>query len=337
MYSRDVLNKMIFLSKITKKMSNQFYDFISQYIDNAREQLIQIIKPNGMLPGIGDSESYSGRDVLKYACSNVEKYKSIFCYENVDEYLMKNDIVFDKGGYAIFRSSWNDKADEATWMLFNAATFSSTHKHGDDLEVLLYHKGDLFVEGGKRDYNYLDEKTAWSYSSFAHNVLVVNDKPFPVKIGSNGFQSIYPEALDTKIVDYDIEDEVKSVCGYQKRYEGIEQYRTLEYDKENNIIRIIDDIKANMIYNGSLLWHIDPEVVVVLEKNDIKFFRNDENIAIAHIESDSAYDIEMIQGEGEYPYYTYTFANGEQRNGGLLKINFVGDEITKIVLNIELK
>lgn len=70
------------------------------------------------------------------------------------------------------RSSWEDDSDEATWMLFCASTFSSTHKHGDDLNFLLYHKGDLFVEAGKRDYNYNDPKTAWAYSAYAHNVLM---------------------------------------------------------------------------------------------------------------------------------------------------------------------
>ena len=336
-YARDTLIDMIILQELTCDISPDFSEKMKSKIVNAQEFLIQLIKPSKGWPSIGDS-SIKLPD-CDFALGNNLKYQYIKTDKKSGE-KPQDDIVFQDGGYGIFRSSWEDLPEEATWMLFMAATFSSTHKHGDDLSFLLYHKGDLFVEGGKRDYNYLEEETKWTYSSYAHNVLLVNGEGYPVKYGANGFQSIYPEALETHIVDFDLSGNTKSVTGVQKRYENIEQRRTMEYDKENEVVLIKDDLEATESFEGTLLFHVAEGVKVEEAEKGWKLYRNDELVAVVEVESTKDIELKSVVGEeGEYPYCTWIF-NGysEPKYGSLLIVNFNGEAGENLIkTNITLK
>lgn len=320
-YGRDVLMDTIFLQKITEKVSPDFSTFAEGIVDGTLSYLTHIIKPDSMWPPIGDSTSEDGRSAVAGIVSSAGK-------NDLQNKLVpgENDFVFKEGGYGIFRSSWDDPAEEATWMMLSAATFSSTHKHGDDLQVLLYHKGDLITEAGRRNYTYLEEKTAWAYSGYAHNVLIVDDEAYPVKVGKNGFQSVYSEAFDTHIVDYSIEDTKSSVTGYEHRFEGIEQTRTLEYDRISNTVTVTDALNADRNYKGTLLWHVAAGVEVQQNKDTYEFYRDAELVATLDVQA-VEYTVELIDGEGEYPYTTWLFDGKEDPVWGkLIKINFRGKQ-----------
>ena len=325
-YANDVLNDMIFYRNITRNTSEDFVLYIEKYINGCKEYLIQILKPDGNWPSLGDSSEENGVEALRQNILLDEKYQYILT-GGKDGCKPASNVVFKEGGSAVFRSSWDATAKDATWMYFNAATFSSTHKHGDDLEVLLYHRGDLFVEAGKRNYNYLDEMTAWAYSGYAHNVLLVDGEAFPVKTGENGFQSIYPDALDTGIVDYNLDDNNPSVTGYQHRFDGVEQTRTLSYNRNENVVEIVDVMDGTTSYKGTLLWHVAQNVEVRELKNGWNFYRDGELVASMEISSDSNISFRTITGEGEYPYMTWIFNGKEEpQNGTLLCIDYEGEE-----------
>ena len=334
-YAGDVLADTIFLKKLVEDISPEFSNHISHYIDGAQKYLIQILEPDGTWPSLGDSSKENGMTQIEYIMDNNEEYLYLVSGGNEGTIPVKG-MVFEEGGYAVFRSSWEDMADEATWMLFNASTFSSTHKHGDDLEVLLYHKGELLVEAGRRDYNYTDIKTAWSYSGYGHNVLLVNGEAYPVEIGSSGFQAIHSDALKTGITDYSLEPDIYTVTGYECRFEDVEQTRTLTYDMAEDIVYIEDVMEANKAYDGTLLWHIAEGVTVKETVNGWDLYRDSNMVATIVITGNTDIELETIIGEGEYPYYTWIFnGKADPVYGSLLKINFSGidgkNEITTTV------
>lgn len=223
------------------------------------------------------------------------------------------------GGYSVFRSSWEDGADEATWIMFAASTFSSTHKHGDDLEVLLYHKGDLFVEGGNRNYNYSDKMTAWVYSGYAHNVLLVNGEAYPVRVGANGFQSVYPEALETGIIGYDIEGDILSVTGRERRFSNVEQIRTLTYDRSGAEVVILDDLNALEEFEGTLLYHIAEGVNVEEKCDGWSLYRNGSLAAVISVTCDVGVELCTVrEKDAAYPYCTWIFEGQEEPSYGTL-------------------
>lgn len=325
-YARDTLISMNYLAELIKDISPDFVAHIDRYIQGAGEYLTQVIMPNGNWPSLGDSSETNGISALRTVLENNDEYNYI---SSGTGKMPVSNAVFDKGGYAIFRSSWEDSPDEATWLLFDAASHSSVHKHGDDLELLIYHKGDFLVEAGKRNYNYSDEQTAWAYSGYAHNVLLVNDEAYPVKISPNGYQSVYPEALKTGIIDYDISNEQNpSVTGYECRFENVEQTRTLTYSKADSMVTVNDTCTGTEEYDGALLWHIAEGIEVIESAKGWDCYKDNELIATIAIEADTEISLETFSGQnGEYPYMTWIFGGKEDPSyGSLLKVNFKGTD-----------
>ena len=339
-YARHILARMIFMQEITKDISPDFSNHIGQYVVGAQEYLLQIIKPDGTWPSIGDSPKRANIAIaLTDLLEGSEEHLWIIS-DGQSGVMPADRSVFAEGGYAVFRSSWKEKADEATWMMLVASTFSSTHKHGDDLEVLLYHKGDLFVEAGRRDYNYTEEMTAWAYSGYAHNVLLVDGEAYPVKVGENGFQSIYSEALETRITDYDIDGDIARVTGQEHRFDGVEQERTLAYDKGNDKVTISDVLEADKDFEGTLLYHVAEGVDVEETSDGWNLYRGEELVAVVSVTGNVDFEVDTVRGEnGEYPYQTWIFdGKKEPVYGSLLKINISGKlGNNKIDTSIDLK
>jgi len=250
-----------------------------------------------------------------------------------------DNVVFPQGGYAIMRSSWDDEEQNATWMMLLAATFSSTHKHSDDLSFLLYHKGDLFVEAGKRDYNYANEQTAWVYSGYAHNVLLINDEDFPIKVGNNGFRSIYPKALETRILDYNLDEDVKWVKACQKRYKNIVQERTLKYDKLNHLVCVEDEIISTEGCKGTLLYHIAEGVDMKEAENGWDLYRDNVMVASVVVKCEEKEITTITKTEGGDPYYTWIFGgDAVPKQGSLIKIDVpIQEGQNRIAMEIYLK
>lgn len=335
MYAAGIARDLIWLCDITDAVSLEFADKCEKLVGEIREYLIYLSKPDNVWPSIGDSAEILVKDTTDFIDKTGQFFKDKVQTENLSQ-----DIAYVDGGYGIMRSSWEDKPEDATWMMLLASTFSSTHKHGDDLSFLLYHKGDLFVEAGKRDYNYANPMTAWAYSPYAHNVLLVNGEGFPVKIGENGYQSIYPAALETGITAYDFSGDIKTVTGVQKRFENVEQYRTLAYDKQNAIVTVADRLEVKENIQATFIYHIAEGVKVEECENGWNLYRNGALVANIEVKSKNKITLSTVTDtEGEYPYYTWIFSGKtEPKNGSILLVdgNYeTGTNELELIINLK--
>ena len=332
-YHINISQKLLFFMGVYKGIDDEFCNNLTNLYSNTSEYITQITMPDGTVPSIGDSARYK---------ANIETYNNThYLYaatQGTQGEEPLNYYISQEGGYASMRSSWKDSPDIATYILFMAATHSSTHKHGDDLSFLLYHKGDLFVESGSRDYNYKDEMTKYAYSGFGHNVLIVNNEAFPVKYGKSGSHNIYPEALKTKITEFDIMGDIKYVEGEQHRFEGILQKRKITYDTLNNEVLIDEFLKGKEKTKGTLIYHIAKGIDVKEVSNGWLLSKNGEEIALVTVNSDtnSEFNLSTIKNsEGNSPYYTWIFdGQKDPQIGSLLKIDA---EVSEMDVDISLK
>ena len=286
-YGRDVALVAMYFARLVESYDPAASSRYEAHCRGAKRFLVLCTMPNGKWPSVGDSaEGMSG-------------------FEPETASVFKDDK--SGSGYAIFRSSWYDAPGAATWMLFQAATFGSAHKHSDDLSFILYHKGDLFVEAGNRNYNYRDPMTAYVYSGYAHNVLCVDDKDFPVKTGKNGFRSVPAAALKTRITGSVTEGPVVSVTGTQERFPGIVQSRTLSFDKIGRKVAIKDDIEADREFKASLLFHLAPGITIKAEGEEMLLWRGTAKVAALRFAGDLPMKSRIVTGEGEPPYRTWIF------------------------------
>ena len=305
-YVADVVSG---LQKILQENVPRFSKETGALMAKAVSFIVQCVQPDGILASVGDETK---RDLFTFP-------ESLFEGSPEAEYINSHGsngsrpadrAVYPEGGYAFFRSSWDDAPEEASWLMFLAASHSSTHKHGDDLSFLLYHKGELFVEAGSRDYNYDNAYTSWAYSGYAHNVLLVDRKAFPVNVGKSGWQTILPAALNTHITDYDISDpELCSVSGSCERFSDVLWQRSLEYNRADDIVVIRDELQAKkQNRTATLLFHIAEGVDVTETENGWLLSRDGTPVAEVEIRSSGkAPTLRTYTGEGKNPFSTWIF------------------------------
>lgn len=301
-YALLAVQDIIFVCDLIREAVPEVHDVLLQYKENAYSVLRHLMKPNGKMPPLGDSLEKDGKASLLRLFGKCDEHPA--------------DVVYEPAGYAIFRTH-----EEDGWLLLNCATFSSTHKHGDDLEVLLYHKGDLFVEGGQRDYNYKSKETAWTYSGYAHNVLLVDEQPYPVKISKNGKQNPYPEAMQTRITEYQLEESVSEATGICMRHKGLVQQRKVRLDKDKREAMIEDLIKSNKVCRGTLLWHIAPGVSIEEIQGGFAFSRKETRIAEAVFTASRAFKLTCLK-QRSFPFFSGSFNGTTMYSGALLRMDF---------------
>lgn len=295
-YAAEVTNMAETFAKLLEERLPPFSAMSMGYACRARDFLLHVALPDGSNPSIGDSSTRKQTQ-------------------------LKDSVVYPEGGYAIFRSSWFDGKDVATWVMLTAASHSNAHKHGDDLNVLVWHKGALIVEAGKRNYEYKDPLTDYAYSGYAHNVLCVDGHEFPVGKSRYGNRRILDDALKTRIVCFDITNEVKSVTGRQERFPGIVQDRSLRYNRQRGHVYVVDRLTSDRDFRATLIFHIAPDVKVV-PGTSISFCRQDAKVAAMSCSGTVACKCRVVNDDDEKSPYRRWIFNGcdKAQVGGLVLI-----------------
>lgn len=322
-YGYDIAQAVLFYSEIYKPIDKDFSNKCKKLYEGLGNYFAAITMPNKQVPGIGDSPEFvieekywENNDWYQYVATNGKKGK-----------MPDDNIIFPESGYSMMRSSWKDSANDATYLLFQAATYSSTHKHSDDLNFILYHDGPLFVEAGKRNYDYSNPETKYTYSNFGHNVMLVNKEGFPCFTSELGAQRIsssdLPTAKATKITGYDMESDVAWVEGKQYRFYNANQTRLISYDKtvENADAQIMvkDTVEAKEDISAEFLYHIAPGVKVEETENGWELYRDNTLVAIVEIFSNGKTQHSTITGKG-YGNYSTAIYNGEKAEYGSLLV-----------------
>ncbi|SDK61215.1 alginate lyase family protein, partial [Sediminibacillus albus] len=267
--------------------SNQ-YNYYNSLYHLMANYYIWLIKPDGTLPLIGDT--FSNVTPPTSLWKENQHYLYVLSQGKQGVKPGEHSVVFEDAGYAIFRDDW-EKGDHATYIHFTAAYHTDYHKHSDDLSVWIYANGhDIISEAGPNGYDYDLPLTQFGYSSYAHNTLIVNDKGLPRTDGK------YDK---THLVDYSLDDDISSVSGVNKRYEGVEHKRNLTYDRTLNEIRVKDSITSDDENNYKIIWNLAEGVTPRIEGNIIKLFIGEEEIGTLQINSNSEVTIEDIKGQKE--------------------------------------
>lgn len=279
-----ISNKILLLMKNELIDDNEFYEYIRNVYLKTCKFSKYIIKPNGELPCIGDTEPHINvRNIYKNLYED-KNYQYIINreYSNID---LDIDYVFDDAGYAIFRNKW---ADDAVYVLFSAGYHTYYHKHCDDLSFIVHHNGDIISEAGPFGYMYQDDMCKYGYSSFAHNTLIVNGLSLPRVDGK------YDKV---KISEYELGKNKSTVKGINQRYEGVNHERSLSFNKDNLVISVKDYITSENINDYTLLFHLAPNLLPKQYENNIDVYKNDKLICKMSFYSNKNIYVNCVYGE----------------------------------------
>ncbi|MBS4200633.1 heparinase II/III family protein [Bacillus sp. FJAT-49732] len=231
------------------KFHNKETTKLSDLIIKMEDYLAYLVKPDGKIPITGDSGpdgiTYLNEDIIsnpKLLYTRTKGRSGIQPYD---------DIVYTDAGIAIFRSNWSFN-DRQLYLKFIAGFHSRTHKHADDLSVLLsIGKTDFLVDSGKYNYQEKNPYRRYFRSTMAHNTVTVNRKSYEIEDEQVG---------KSKIISFSYNEEYSHVSGIHTLYPGVKIKRTILYLKQSEAVLIFDEITSLKLRTYSQIFNIGKDV-----------------------------------------------------------------------------
>ncbi|MET3196136.1 heparinase II/III family protein [Gottfriedia sp. OAE603] len=230
---------------------------LSQLVLKGQNAFSKIVLSDFRLPGLGDSDyasaqitnSYSKLDPeFEYVITKGEKGKQPPLVSNVSDSL------------AVIRDGWGN---DTSSIVFSASNFSVVHKHADDLSFLFSQNGqDIFIDSGKYNYNTREAVQKYLRTTFAHNVVTIDGKSYPISLDNVGKSKIsnVVENKDSVIM-----------TGEHTIYSGVTVYRTIIYLKDKKITCIQDEVLSDTQHTANQIFNIGQTISTkTIDSNTIR-------------------------------------------------------------------
>ncbi len=214
-------------------------------IEGMKRYLAYLVMPNGYFPRVGDTSNIAlsndyNHPFIQYSLSRGVKGTPP----------RGNSVVHPKAGVAILRDAWKsgEEFEKSTYVFFQAAFHSTTHKHADDLGFVLYSHGEeifigpgVYAYGGGKYRNYV-------LSTKAHNTLTVDGRNYPIKsenIGKAG------------LTDYLLNEAFDFVRGSHTLYKGVFLRRGIILIRPSTIV-LIDEAISDSSHSIQQIFNLAP-------------------------------------------------------------------------------
>ncbi|MCH7304939.1 heparinase II/III-family protein [Acinetobacter sp. NIPH 1869] len=301
----------------------KLFKHVEDIVDLATQALVHTVKPNGLLPLIGDTSLYKVTDIFSYYKPKSYNEFLYTIYEGKRGTKPKQSwYILPETGYAFFRSHWDaNNFKDAIYLSFKASYHSNYHRHDDDLSITLYGYGeDWLVDGGIYKYDEKDPHRKYIRSHLSHNILSPDGvnalRKLPQLSGSR--TGLLPNSF------------VKSndeIAGYSKMFKGFMNTRSISV-KDNKIF-IKDTLKngTNVENSATTRFFFSQDKKVIIEDNIIHVMGRSKTLVIK-IYSDFEFNIVTSLNEKNKVKGWLS-----EKNGTLFQSNLVEVEFKKITGN----
>lgn len=256
-----------FPSYVLKDLGPKFNDIASK----ALTYITYILRPDNNLPIIGDTELKPTTDAYSDFFSGTIEYDN-FLYSLTQgkrgKKPIKNNIVYPKSGYAIFRDSWGNEKNftDSMHLIFKAGCLSQYHHQQDENNFVLYAFGeDWIIDSGL--YNYINKDPIRHYARRrqAHNIPIISNTSYVNEDFSHRIKN-------WSIYDYSEDDYSPYVSAENTVLDTVSHDRTIRYERINYEVCIEDKVVCldNIPRSVSFLLHVPINKKIEVLGNKIK-------------------------------------------------------------------
>jgi hypothetical protein len=169
-YHMGMISNMVRARSLLEASGVELGDF-DVLFNQALEFLAWITRPDRYVAYLGDSASYRPSVPVALASlksADLVRWVSSGGREGVPH--RDNWKVYEKSGYAIYRSSWKPWENH-THIVMKCGFLSRYHRQDDDLTILLHALGeDWLIDSGLYNHNQKDPVRIFMRSALAHNI-----------------------------------------------------------------------------------------------------------------------------------------------------------------------
>ena len=244
-------------------------------IDGAVEFMAFILRPDRVLPYIGDT-TRRRPNVSSPALMQAATFPALqFAVSGGRQGSApaKAGQVYPEAGYAVYRSSWSDWRDQ-THLIVKCGNRSAYHRHDDDLNVLLYARGeDWLIDSGMYNHQQKDPVRIYMRSALAHNV--------PVFDGVSIRRSPDPDLSDwgLALLEAGPSSEMR-VEAVSRMYANLRVTRVVDV-VNRDLMNISDSINGKRAGPGYWLWHFPADKRISVNRHVITVTGRDSVMRLA--------------------------------------------------------
>lgn len=273
-------------------LSEQFNQFSSK----ALSFITHVLRPDGKLPPIGDTEQLSTSDAYRDMFGHRLEYQHFLYALTQGKQGVKPTVlnrVYAKSGYAIFRDQWPTKEhyQKAFHLIAKVGCSSRYHHQQDEGHISLYAGGeDWLIDSGL--YNYINNDPVRKYMRGrpAHNVPIISHasyaKEFEHRLSAWQVTEYSEEALNPQLtmkldVLLPVKHERRVVFDSEAKAVGV-----------SDIVSTDDDLKRNI----TLQWHFPQDKTIAIESNQVTVTSVTGNRLIIEFENDVPDNFSVVKG-----------------------------------------
>jgi len=242
-------------------LAERFHQFSLKALDF----IAHILRPDGTLPPIGDTEQLRTSDAYQQMFGDTREYQHfLYAVTQGQQGVMPAALnrVYPRSGYAIFRDCWPaaEHYKKAFHLVVKAGCSSRYHHQQDEGHISLYAGGeDWLIDSGM--YNYINQDPVRKYmrSRYGHNVPIVSHahyaQDFQHRLGA-WHVSDYSETAPTPYMTMKLNVLVP-----------VQHERRVAYDATHKVVEVTDTFSADdgQERDITLQWHFPKDKTLSIE------------------------------------------------------------------------
>ncbi|WP_429166378.1 heparinase II/III domain-containing protein [Aeromonas rivipollensis] len=313
----------VFLSILSEYSSTVLGDLNEKFLgfsNKSLEFISRIIRPDALLPILGDTEHITTTDGYANLFKNSMAY-SYFKYATTKGKVgfppTQVNKVYPQSGYAIFRDDWHthEEINNTIHIIIKSGCLSQYHHQQDEGNILLYAYGtDWLIDSGLYNYNHKDTIRRYMRSRYAHNVPIIS--------GSKYRDEFEHRTNNWKIVDFNegnsepyvsmhinvLKDTMTSSAN--EFSDEVSHLREVSFDKANRVMKVSDKIYCpdGDSKRVDFLWHVPIDKKITNKDGLVEINDKNGTCLTLTIISKARSSINVYKGGDSKTYCSYTSA-----------------------------
>lgn len=295
----------------------------SQFSAKALSFITHILRPDGKLPPIGDTEQLPTSDAYRDMFGHRPEYQ-YFLYALTQgkqgvpsPYLNR---VYAKSGYAVFRDHWpaREHFHKAFHIIAKVGCSSRYHHQQDEGHISLYAGGeDWLIDSGL--YNYINKDPVRRYMRGrpGHNVPVITHA---------SYNQEFEHRLEAWKVTKHSEDEVHPHLNMLINVlQPVEHARCVDFDAQKKVVTVTDKVSASdqQLRNVTLQWHFPKDKEIKVDGRKVLVSSPKGNQLSITFEGVSPDNLSLIKGRKEDRVFScISYKANQLEDSQLLRVTF---------------
>jgi len=292
----------VFLGIITdypKEVLGDLAEQFKKFSVKALSFITHILRPDGKLPPIGDTEQLPTTDAYRHMFGAMLEYQHFLYATTLGKKGSKPLVinrVYPKSGYAIFRDQWPDREhyQKAFHLIAKVGCSSQYHHQQDEGHINLYAGGeDWLIDSGLYNYISSDPLRIYMRGRASHNVPIISHASYG--------KEFEHRLRAWQVTDYSEADTNPRLNMKLDVLLPVAHERKVSFDPSSKLVEVEDTVSADDDHKRKITfqWHFPKDKTISIQDNQVLVTSSTGNQLAIEFEGETPDTLSVAKGRKE--------------------------------------